>query len=130
MSTHKVIKLSDYFDSNIITRTAISKVFDEVVSKDTNSIYLDFKSINFISRSAAHELLTRIRRENKRGYFFQNINVNANISYMFSTVLKSMKNKDINNNIVTVYNLTNEDELLDVFNQIDKKYSINEPTQY
>lgn len=55
------IRLSDFFKNSISSRDAIKTIFD--FQKEISSgIILDFEGIEFMTRSAAHQLLKEISR--------------------------------------------------------------------
>ncbi len=53
------IFLEDFFDTQIITRKAMEEFFENVSQTTEKEIILDFKKIEFISRSCADEYLKK-----------------------------------------------------------------------
>ena len=53
----KVVKLSKHFGNKIFTRSTISLFFEKLKKLKENKIVLDFREIDFISRSCADEYL-------------------------------------------------------------------------
>ncbi len=80
------IKLHDTFGSLIMTRKAIINLFNSLTNK--NEIILDFKDIEFISRSAVHEYLRQKLICNLR---IREANMSHNVKAMFVLVSKQLK---------------------------------------
>mgnify|MGYP001561329916 CR=1 FL=1 len=79
------IKLSDYFGKMIITRNAVADFFSFLSQLSEKEIILDFKEIEFISRSCADEYIKRKLMSNKQ---IKEINISHNIYSMFLLVVK------------------------------------------
>lgn len=58
--------LSEHFGNKIFTRSIISTFFDELKNMKEDRIVLDFKEINFISRSCADEYLKLKEKSSKK----------------------------------------------------------------
>jgi len=62
----------------ISSRDVMGTLTTEINAADTQMVSLDFKDVDFISRSAAHELLSMkedlIRERNKKEIYFVNLN--------------------------------------------------------
>jgi len=55
--SHKLLLFSDFFDKRISGHDSVHHVFAEAMEGCPGSITLSFKDIEFISRSAAHQVL-------------------------------------------------------------------------
>jgi len=60
------ILLSQEFGNNIFTRKTISAFFEKINSQKEAEIVLDFKGVDFISRSCADEYLKQKEESNKK----------------------------------------------------------------
>lgn len=70
----------------ISSRDVIDLLKERVLKADTKSVVLDFRNVEFISRSAAHELLViqeELRRKNRELDF---INTNKDVAEMLRVV--------------------------------------------
>lgn len=81
----KKIYLSNYFGKMIITRNAVAGFFSLLNKISEKEILLDFKEIEFISRSCADEYIKRKLISNKK---LKEINIPNNISSMFLLVAR------------------------------------------
>ena len=62
----KKILLSQELGNNILTRKTISAFFERINSQKEAEIVLDFKGVDFISRSCADEYLKQKEESNKK----------------------------------------------------------------
>lgn len=73
----------------ISSRDTVSVIADAVNSADTESVELDFHNVEFISRSAAHELL-RLKEDLQRKWFNKKtiafVNINQEVTEMLRMV--------------------------------------------
>lgn len=83
----KNLKLYKDFGSLIITRDAVIKLFDSLAYIN-EEIILDFKGIEFISRSAAHEYIRQKRATNNK---IKEANMSENVKAMFVIVARQLK---------------------------------------
>ena len=73
----KVIDMSQVLAPIISSRDTLAMVKKAVQEAETNLVNLDFNKVEFISRSAAHELLKikeELRIDHKKEVFFANTN--------------------------------------------------------
>ena len=77
----KVIFLNEFFDRQIVTRRAMSNFFDSISQTYEKEIVLDFKNIDFVSRSCADEYLKRKLNSKKE---IKEINMSSNVRAMLS----------------------------------------------
>ena len=63
MEKIRLIKLSELFVEQISGRSAVNAIFSEL--EGVHHLILDFAGIQFISRSAAHELITQMEEVQK-----------------------------------------------------------------
>jgi anti-anti-sigma regulatory factor len=73
-----------------------SNLNKKIKSANTEFVYLDFKDVEFISRSAAHEMILLKENSAKEIYF---TNMNKTVEKMFAVVEKSRK-KTTQNKII------------------------------
>ena len=59
------IVLSDFFDRQLNKRASVAFLYECV--KKSKAVAIDFSGIDFISRSAVHEILTSIDEVQKKG---------------------------------------------------------------
>jgi len=86
----KIINLIKEFGNNILTRNSVNSFFRRKIdSSKNNEIVLDFKNINFISRSCAAEYLKL--RENSDKVLIER-NMSDEIKSMFNLVINQLKN--------------------------------------
>jgi hypothetical protein len=93
MRTKKeVVPLRDLMSPTICTRDIVQFLFRNLDKKPCNEIELDFDGIEFISRSASHELLCLKERAEHGifGLFFKKsihlVNVNSNVAQLLNVV--------------------------------------------
>lgn len=83
---NKKILLSDYFNKMIITRNAVADFFSLLSRFKEEEIVLDFKEIEFMSRSCADEYIKR--KLNLHKQVIIEINMSPNILAMFLLVAR------------------------------------------
>ena len=87
-SAKTTINLAELIAPVISSRSVVSLVKDAVEKTETKSVELDFAKVEFISRSAAHELLIMkedfLREDFKKEIAF--INTTSSVSEMFRVV--------------------------------------------
>lgn len=79
----KKILLSQEFGTNIFTRNTISAFFEKLIDSKETEITLDFKDVNFISRSCADEYLKQKEKTQKK---ILEVNMSKEILSMFKAV--------------------------------------------
>jgi len=77
------ILLSQKFGTNIFTRNTISAFFDELRNSKETEIILDFKDVEFISRSCADEYLKQKQKTKNK---IIEANVSNEVCEMFNVV--------------------------------------------
>jgi hypothetical protein len=82
----KTIKLHNSLGRIVMTRNAIVDLFDSFTPD--SSVLLDFKNVEFISRSAAHEY---IKQKVSFGSELKEVNMSKNVKAMFLLVAKQLK---------------------------------------
>ncbi len=92
------IKLSDYFDNQLNSRFSVRSILSKIKNED---VIIDFININFISRSAAHELLYSVDKFAEKGVKIIFKNLNTEVQQMLNKV-DSCKNT--NNKYATYVN--------------------------
>lgn len=90
MEKIKLIKLSEFFERQISGRSAVTAIFSEI--QGVHHLILDFTGIQFISRSAAHELITKMEEVQKKLVSVELSSPTKEVSEMLSKVRASMKN--------------------------------------
>lgn len=80
-----IISLAKSFKDSISSRAAVRNLFTDNM-KEINSIILDFKGIEFISRSAAHQVLIETERIAKNKIDVTRLNESDSIQAMFRVV--------------------------------------------
>lgn len=88
----KRIVLAKEFSNNIFTRNIISSFIDRLENLKEKKIILDFKGIDFISRSCADEYMKRKKESNKK---FIEKNMSKEVCSMFNIVETQYKNAGI-----------------------------------
>jgi anti-anti-sigma regulatory factor len=86
----KHIDLSTYFNSQISNRASIDSIFSNNVCGDY-VFSIDFKNINFLSRAAAHELITWLNVLSDRGVELTLMNLSLPVKDMLDAVKESRK---------------------------------------
>ena len=79
------INIKKYLGKFIVTRNSIIDLFSEINNLQEDSIILDFKNVDFISRSAADEY---IRNKIILMKSIKEINIDVNIMAMFYLVIE------------------------------------------
>ncbi|MFA5817360.1 MAG: STAS domain-containing protein [Bacteroidales bacterium] len=80
--------------NSVLSRAIVDLLFARIYSQASQELILDFEDVEFISRSAAHQLLI-----NKKQFEIQNstnllfINLLSNLEKTISTVQESMRSK-------------------------------------
>lgn len=75
-----ILNIRKFLSQNILSRDAIKDILEHEIKKlDAKSILLDFSQIEFVSRSAAHELLKmkerfEYARDHKKEIIFKDLN--------------------------------------------------------
>lgn len=86
----KHIGLSTYFDEQISNRASIDSIFKTQIEE--KYIYsIDFKDISFLSRAAAHELITWLNLLSERGIELTLMNLTLPVKDMLDAVKESRK---------------------------------------
>ena len=86
----RIVLLSQEFGSNIFTRRTISSFFEKINSQKEIEIVLDFKSIEFMSRSCADEYLKQKEKSNKK---IVEENMSQEVCSMFNAVQSQYEKK-------------------------------------
>lgn len=89
MERVKKITLSELFDKQISSRSAIDSIFCNI--EGVHHLVLDFCTIEFISRSAAHQLITVVDQLQKSRVTVEMQSVNPPVSQMLTKVRQSVK---------------------------------------
>jgi len=95
------ILLSQDFGSNIFTRKTISAFFEKINSQKETEIMLDFKGIEFISRSCADEYLKQKEESNKK---VVEANMSQEVCSMFNAVQGQYEKKGFSVSFVSCNN--------------------------
>lgn len=85
------IRVRDYFSENISSRDAIALLFNRKFEPEQN-IIIDFSEVEFITRSATHQLLKEIERVEER--FKCNVTIESaatEVSSMLKIVKESLQ---------------------------------------
>ncbi len=83
----KTFLLFDYFQNNVVIRNRMREFFKKVEKEKAEDIVIDFKNIDFISRSCSDEYL-KLKAKSKK--FFKETNVKDNVRKMLEQVYKSL----------------------------------------
>jgi hypothetical protein len=92
------VVLAKEFGNNIFTRNIISSFIDKLENLKEKKIILDFKGIDFISRSCADEYMKR-KNESKKEFIEKNMS--KEICSMFNVVETQYKNARVSFSIVS-----------------------------
>lgn len=103
---NKIVQISKYLPVVISTRDSIRRLFETNDLPSFQKVVFDFSEINFISRSAADELIKLINNYSIKEQF---IHVNENIDSMFNAVRYKNKSRE---EIFTVTEFTTQNELI------------------
>jgi len=87
----KTILLYKEFGDNIFTRQRIASFFDKIENFKEKEIIIDFKKIEFISRSCADEYLKRKEESDK---ILTERNMPQQVCTMFKVVVNQLKEAD------------------------------------
>lgn len=90
MEKIKTIKLAKVFDKQISGRSAVNAVFSEL--NGVHHLILDFSDIQFISRSAAHQLISCVERAQQERISVETPFQSQSVSEMLQKVKISIKN--------------------------------------
>ena len=66
------IYLANHFSKNLAFRDTVRTLFSFINNSDLDEIIINFKDVDFISRSFAHEILVNLRETDKQ-VFLENI---------------------------------------------------------
>lgn len=95
MFLNQIISLSDLFkSSSLIARQAARELFDIVSKTSQIEIVLDFKNIDFASRSFFDELNSQSGKINLLGKKVEFINLNENLKKLLEMVVSESKSKN------------------------------------
>ena len=95
------ILLSQEFGNNIFTRNTISAFFEKINSQKEAEIVLDFKGVDFISRSCADEYLKQKEKSSKK---VVEANMSKEVCLMFNAVQNQYEKKGITISFVNCSN--------------------------
>ena len=86
--------IKENFSKNIALRENARELFDFLLLNN-NFTYLDFKDVEFVSRSFANEFAKLEKKNNK---YFKKINMNNSINSMFECALEEIPKKKLSLN--------------------------------
>ncbi|MHA7131831.1 STAS domain-containing protein [Algoriphagus namhaensis] len=89
MKPIKKIQLSTLFDNQISGRSAVDSIFSSL--EGVHHFILDFSSIRFISRSAAHQLISTMDLLQKNRVTVELLSLDPEVERMLSRVRKSIE---------------------------------------
>lgn len=112
----KNIKLSKYFFNQINSRSSIDFVIKRLKKEENYSV--DFRDIDFLSRAAAHQLVSLHNKLSNEGIDITYVNVSNEVNAMIETVEKSSSDGVKHATFVKQLNLKGEDELKDFLMQV------------
>ena len=81
-----IIQLSKKIGNDLFLREAANQLFDFVEKHESISVTLDFSSVRTMSRSFAHQYLTRKIKKTKK---IVEVNKSQNVNQMFEYVTRS-----------------------------------------
>lgn len=81
--------LSEKFSNSISTRTAVENLFKNLIADE---LIIDFSDINFISSSAAHQVVIEIKRLEDRKISVKCENLNSDVCRMMELSKTDRKN--------------------------------------
>ncbi len=87
----KKVLLAKEFGNNIFTRSSISEFFKKLKKLKNSEILIDFKNVEFISRSCADEY---IKQKNAIKKKLVEVNMSKNVYSMFDTVRKQYEKRN------------------------------------
>jgi len=105
------IKVSDIFENQITSRSAIDTLFNKMESR--HYYHIDFNDINFLSRAAAHELISLLSEFTNNGIEITLRNISPSVTSMINNVQKSIQTNIKKATYVEYLNLNSEKELDD-----------------
>lgn len=109
MKPIKKIELSKLFESQISGRSAVDSIFSSM--EGVHHLVLDFSSIQFISRSAAHQLISKIDLLQKDRVTIELLSLEPEVKRMLSRVRKSIQKPKKLATYVEFLSFSNEKEL-------------------
>ncbi len=109
MSRFENIELARLFDNQINSRSSVAYIFSEKANKEV--LVLDFKHINFLSRAAAHELVTWMDQCNAEGKSVQLKNLSPHLEELIASVGNHRQNKSKHATYVERKHFKNNNEL-------------------
>jgi len=112
----KNIKLSKYFFNQINSRSSIDLVIKRLKKEGIYSV--DFGDIDFLSRAAAHQLVSLQNKLSKEGIDLTYVNVSNHVNSMIEKVEKSASNNEKHATFVKHLNFKKESELKDFLIQV------------
>ena len=89
MERIKKIALKELFDTQISSRSAVDSVFSDL--QGIQHIELDFSAIQFVSRSAAHQLISTVDQLQKSRITVEMQSLHPEVSKMLAKVRESIK---------------------------------------
>lgn len=113
----KIIYLISEIAETISSRDAIRKIVDRFIN-DGKLLVFDFEGVQFISRSAAHELLKQIDNLEAKGYTVKIKNRNSDIIKMFDLIIDSFNNKISRKSNIEVIHHNSEKEFFEFLSAI------------
>lgn len=111
MERVKKIALRDIFDVQLSGRSAVDSIFTDL--SGVHHLVLDFSSIEFISRSAAHQLLSRVDRLQSERISVEIVSASPEVSRMLSRVRQSIENPKKLATYVEILTFSSEKEMED-----------------
>lgn len=90
MERVRTIALSKIFDKQVSSRSAVDSVFSDI--SGVHHIVLDFSSIEFISRSAAYQLISTLDQLQNSRITVEMVSLFPEVSQMINKVRQSIKN--------------------------------------
>jgi|SRR5690554_681810 len=112
----KNIKLSKYFFNQINSRSSIDLVIKRLKKEGIYSV--DFGDIDFLSRAAAHQLVSLHNKLSNEGIDLTYVNVSNTVNSMIEKVEKSTTNSLKHATFVKHLNITEESDLKDFLMQV------------
>ncbi|WP_016777416.1 STAS domain-containing protein [Anaerophaga thermohalophila] len=112
----KNIKLSKYFFNQINSRSSIDLVIKRL--KKGRNYSVDFSDIDFLSRAAAHQLVSLQNKLSNEGIDLTYVNVSNHVNSMIEKVEKSATNSVKHATFVKYLNIREESELKNFLMQV------------
>ncbi|TAF74032.1 MAG: hypothetical protein EAZ53_10575 [Bacteroidetes bacterium] len=113
MKGFKTIKLNQHFGNQISTRVGVVDFFKE--TNKYSNVILDASSITFISRAAAHELISLINSNLISNKEISLINTTTEVERMFDIVKKSIASPEKKSRFSERKTFKNEQEYQNYF---------------